>query len=171
VKQATEEVASVHPGSSSLADQCQTRGWIRRFQPKRSVRTMLVVVLDVPPEDVLQVATADDQQPVQALGADGADPTLGVGVGVGRLDRREQHLGALGAEDVVEAAGELRVPVAQQKARSLSSIRCRQEPVAGSLGDPGTHPGCGHPGRVDPAGAQLNGSTARTAAAARRCRR
>ena len=76
---------------------------------------MLVVVLDVPPEDLLQVTTADDQQPVQAFGADGADPTLGVGVGVGRLDRRDEYLCALGAEDVVEPATERRVPVANRK--------------------------------------------------------
>jgi hypothetical protein len=53
VKQTTEEVASAHPGSPSLADQCQTGGWSRRFQPKRPVRTMPVVVLDIPPEDLV----------------------------------------------------------------------------------------------------------------------
>ena len=68
VKQATKEVAAAHPG---LADQGQTGGWTRRFQPKRSVWTMSVVVLDVHPEDLLQVTTADDQQPVEALGPDG----------------------------------------------------------------------------------------------------
>src|SRR6266508_5484870 len=73
VKQATKEVASAHPGSPSLADQGQTGGWARRCQAKRSVWTMSVVVLDVHPEDLLQVTTADDQQPVQALRADGPD--------------------------------------------------------------------------------------------------
>jgi hypothetical protein len=112
VKQTTEEVASAHPSSPSLPDQGQTGGWSRRFQPERPVRTMPVVVLDMPPEDLLQVTTADDQQPVEALGADGTDPTLGVGVGVRRLHRRDEHLGA---EHVVEAAGELRVPVVDEE--------------------------------------------------------
>ena len=123
VKQATKEVASAHPGSPSLADQGQTGGWLRWFEPKRSVWAMLVVVLDVHPEDLLQVTTADDQQPVQALGADGTDPPLRVGVRVWRLDRRDEHLGALGAEHVVEPTTELGVAVAEHKAQSPSSPR------------------------------------------------
>ena len=134
MKQATKEVASAHPGSPSLGDQGQTDGWTRRFEPKRSVWTMLVVVLDIPPEDLLQVTTADDQQPVEALGADGPDPPLRIGVGVRGLDRRDDHLGALGAEHVVEPTTEPRVAVAEHKAQSLSFIRCRQEQVAGLLG-------------------------------------
>src|SRR5215218_6111000 len=145
VKQATKEVASAHPGSRSLADQVQPGGWTRRFQRERPVGTVAVVVLDIHPEDLLQVTTANDQQPVQALGANRPDPTLRVGVRVRRLDRRDEHLGALGAEHVVESATELRVAVAEHKAQSLSSLGCRQEEVAGLLGDPaavrvGRHP-------------------------------
>jgi hypothetical protein len=33
-----------------------------------------VVVLEVDSEDLLEVAMPEDQQPVQTLGADGADP-------------------------------------------------------------------------------------------------
>jgi hypothetical protein len=116
VKQATEEIASAHSGLLSLADQGQPGGWTRRFQPKRSMCTMSVVVLDIDLEGLLQVTTADDQQPVEALGADGTNPTLRIGVRVRRLDRRDEHLGALGAEHVVEPATELRVPVADKKA-------------------------------------------------------
>jgi hypothetical protein len=35
---------------------------------------MPVVVLDVDTKDLLQMAAPNDQQPIQALGADGADP-------------------------------------------------------------------------------------------------
>jgi hypothetical protein len=80
------------------------------------VRTVGVVVLDIDPEDLLQVAAPDDQQPVQAFGAHRPDPALRMGVRVGGLHRRQQHLSALGAEHVVEAAGEFRVVVAQQEA-------------------------------------------------------
>jgi hypothetical protein len=156
VKQATKEVAPAHPGSLSLADQGHTGGWTRRFQPKRSVWTMSVVVLDVHPEDLLQVTTADDQQPVEALGADGTDPPLRIGVGVRRLDRRDEHLGTLGAEHLVEPATELRVAVAEHKAQPQSPIRCRQEQVAGLLGDPGTIGVGRHAGQVDPAGGQFD---------------
>jgi hypothetical protein len=48
----------VHPGSPVLTDQGQTGGWARRCQPKRPVRTMPVVVLEIDPEDLLQVTTA-----------------------------------------------------------------------------------------------------------------
>jgi hypothetical protein len=117
---------------------------------------MSVVVLDIDPEGLLQVTTANDEEPVEAFGADGADPPLGVGIGVRRLDRRDEYLGALGAEHVVEPATELRVAVAEHKAQSLSSIRCRQEKVAGLLGDPGTIRVGRHAGQVDPAGGQFD---------------
>jgi hypothetical protein len=120
MKQATKEVASAHPGSPSLTDQGPTGGWTRRLEPKRSVWAMLVGVLDIPPEDLLQVTTADDQQPVEALGTDRTDPTLRIGVRIRRLDRRDQHLGTLGPEHVVEPTTELGVAVAEHKAQSLS---------------------------------------------------
>ena len=43
---------------------------------------MSVVVGGVEADHVLEVAAVDDQDPVQALAAEGADPTLGVGVRV-----------------------------------------------------------------------------------------
>jgi hypothetical protein len=61
------------------------------------VRTVGVVVLDIDPEDLLEVAAPDDQQPVQALGPHRPDPALG----------------AVRTEDVVEGAGELRIPKAR----------------------------------------------------------
>ena len=73
------------------------------------------------------MTTSDDQQPVEALGPDGTDPTLRVGIGVRGLDWRDEHLGILGAEHLVEPATDLRVAVAEHKAQSLSSIRSRQE--------------------------------------------
>jgi hypothetical protein len=61
-----------------------TEGWfdggIRRLQPERPVRTVDVVVLDIDPQDLLEVAAPDDQQPVQALGAHRPDPTFRMGV-------------------------------------------------------------------------------------------
>ena len=66
----------------------QPGGRIRRLQHERLVGTVAVVMLDVDPKDPLQVATADDQGPVEALGADRPDPALGVGVRPGCLHRR-----------------------------------------------------------------------------------
>jgi putative transposase len=52
-----------------------------------AVRALAVVVLDVDTQDVFEVAAAEDQQPVEALIADGADESLGVGVRLWRLRR------------------------------------------------------------------------------------
>jgi hypothetical protein len=121
-----------------------------------SGQTVGVVVLDIDPKDLLEVATPDDQQPVQALGAHRPDPALRVGVRVRRLHRRQQHLGALGAEHVVEAAGELRVVVAQHEAQPPSSFaECHQQ-VAGLLGNPSAVRVGGHPSQVDSPSVQLD---------------
>jgi len=92
-------------------------GWVWRLQPQRSVRAVLVVVLHVDAQDPIQVALPDDEQPVQALGTNCPDPALGVGVGVRRLHRRHKRLGSLRREDVVEGAGELRIPIADEEPR------------------------------------------------------
>jgi hypothetical protein len=56
------------------------------------VWTLLVEVADVDAEDVLELAAPEDQQPVEALPAHAADPALGMGVRVRRLDRRPNDL-------------------------------------------------------------------------------
>jgi hypothetical protein len=60
-------------------------------------------------QDAVEVARAEDQQPVQALRPCGPHEALGVRVGLWRAERRLDHLDAVGAEDLVEAGHELRV--------------------------------------------------------------
>ena len=57
--------------------------------------------------------------PVEAVGADGAHPALGVSVRVGRPYRRPDHPDALGAEDLVERARELAVAVMDEEPEPL----------------------------------------------------
>jgi len=83
----------------------------------------------VDPKDLLKVTAADDQQPVQALGADRTNPTLRKCVSVRRLHRRDQHLGALGAEHIIEPATELRVTVADKKAHLSVPLAQHEEQV------------------------------------------
>jgi hypothetical protein len=85
VQETAEQIASVDPGRLIVADdsQSRTRRWALRRQ--RLVRAMGVGVRDVGPKGLLEVAAADDQQPVQALGADGAHPALRIGIGLGRV--------------------------------------------------------------------------------------
>jgi hypothetical protein len=70
---------------------------VRWSQAERSVWTLLVEVADVDAEDVLKLAAAEDQEPVEALPAHAADPAFGVGIRVRRLDRRSDDLDAWGA--------------------------------------------------------------------------
>ena len=68
-------------------------GWSRcvaafgRDERECAVRALRVVVGHVAAEHVLEVAAAEDQQPVETLGADGADEPLRVGVRLRRADR------------------------------------------------------------------------------------
>jgi hypothetical protein len=61
-------------------------------------------VVDVDAQDVLEVAAVEDQQPVEALDANGSDKPLGDGVGLRRPHRRLHDPDAAGAEYLVEEA-------------------------------------------------------------------
>jgi len=94
VQETAEQVTSVYPLQPILGEDPEAGGGIRRLQRERPVPAALVVMLDVDAEDLVQVPSPDDQQPVQALSADGPNPALGVGVRVGRLHGRQQDLRA-----------------------------------------------------------------------------
>jgi hypothetical protein len=156
MEETAEPIAAANLTSLAIADDVRTGGWIRRLQPKRPVRTMTVVVVDIDPKHLLQVPSPDDQQPVKTLGPDRPDPSLREGVRVGRLHRGDQHLGPVRAEHIIKATGELRVTVAEHKAQSSPSLVEYQEQVPGLLGDPGTIRVGRHPGQVDPPGVQFD---------------
>ena len=84
-------------------------------QRERAVRAFLVVVRRVDAEDVFEVAAAEDQEPVEALGSDGADEALGVSVGLRRADRCVDHPDPFAAKDLAEGGGELAVAVVDQE--------------------------------------------------------
>ena len=75
MEQTAEQIASTNLARLILADNRQPSRSVRCLKPERSMRTMPVVVLDIDPQDLLQVGSSYDQEPVQELGADGADPT------------------------------------------------------------------------------------------------
>ena len=76
---------------------------------------LVVVVLEEVDEDAVEVALVADQEPVEALAADGAHEAFCVGVRDGRADRGADHADAFAREDLVEDAGELAVAVADQE--------------------------------------------------------
>src|SRR5919106_2614357 len=96
---------------------------------------VLVVVVAVDAEHMLEVAAAEDEDAVEAVGADGADPALGVGVRVRRLDGRADQLDALAPEDLVEGVAELRVAVVDEKPERLLVAELHDQ-VARLLDDP-----------------------------------
>ena len=105
------------------------------------MRPVLVVVQRVGREDVLEVAAADDQDPVEAFAAHAADPALGVRPRPRCAHRRLDHADAFGAEDLVEVTGELAVAVADQKPRPDIFVVELHQQVARLLGHPARRPG------------------------------
>src|SRR6266516_1433898 len=118
------------------------------------MRTLAVVVRRVDAQHRLEVAATEDEQPVETLGADGADEALGIGIRLRCADRRVDHLDRFAAEDVVEEGAELAVAVVDEEAHPLEQTG--EAEIARLLG----HPGSGRVGRaadeVDAAAAELD---------------
>jgi hypothetical protein len=81
---------------------------------RRAMRRLVVVVVDVPTEHPLEMASRGDQRPVETLPAHGSHPSLRHGVCPGRPDQCPDDFHILSREDRVEGSGELRVSVAHQ---------------------------------------------------------
>jgi len=84
---------------------------------------MAVVVVDVDAEHLLKLSPADDQDPVEAVAADGADPALGERVRLRRPERCADDLDAFAPEDLVEDTAELAVSVVNQEADRCQPFR------------------------------------------------
>jgi hypothetical protein len=140
VQETAKQIASVDSGRLIVADDSQSRTGRWDFKRQRPVRAMGVVVRDVDPKGLLEVASADDQQPVQTLGADGLHPALRVRVRLGRLHWDHEHLDAFRPEHCIEAVAELGIPVAfaLTRGRRLDEVvgAC-QQPRTGHAGEGG----------------------------------
>ena len=117
------------------------------------MRSPTVVVTHVDAEDVLKLAAADDQQPIEALAADAANPALHVGVGVRCPYGRADDLDLLVPEDGIEGARELRVAIVDQEPNlSVALVEFHQQ-VARLLKHPGGVRVAGAGEVLDPAAA------------------
>jgi hypothetical protein len=83
------------------------------------VRPPGIVVGHVAAEHVFEVAAAQDQQPVETLGAVGPYEPLRIGIHVRCTHWRVDHLGAFAAEHLVEGGPEFAVAVVDQEPRRL----------------------------------------------------
>ena len=98
------------------------------------MRPMLVIVPDVVAKDCIEMTTAKNERPVEALFPDGPYPPLRDRVRSRRSHRCLDHLDAFRGEHLVEAGGELRVAVSDQEPERPT--RARRDPLRG----------CGQPG-------------------------
>jgi hypothetical protein len=114
---------------------------------------MLVVVADVGREHSFEVASVDDQDPVEALAAYGADPPFGERVGAGRPSRCADDRDAVGAEHLVEPGCELAVAVVEQEPGWLDE---RLDEVPRLLGRPLTARVHGDACQIDLPGRELD---------------
>jgi hypothetical protein len=108
-----------------------------RDESEATMRTVGVVVIDVGVPDALELATAGDQDPVEALAPHGADEALGKRVCPRSLDRCSDDLDPRAAEDLVEGAAELRVAIVDQETWRGGSVGERPRQLARLLRDPG----------------------------------
>jgi len=76
-------------------------------ESKSPVRPVPVVVTDVDNQDMFEVGAADNENVVEALSPDGADPMFGVGVRDRGPHRRADDMGTNRTPHVVEGPGEL----------------------------------------------------------------
>jgi hypothetical protein len=79
------------------------------------MRPVGVVAVDVDAQGTLKLPAAADQEPVEAVTPDGADPAFGERVCLRRAKRGADDLDALALEDLVEGATELAVTVVDQE--------------------------------------------------------
>jgi hypothetical protein len=96
VDESAEEIATAKAGTRRqrrwVAAAGLPVGW---YEAERAVWPVLVVVPAIDAEHVLEMHAAEDEDAVEAIGAESPDPALGVGVGVRGLDRRADHPDAL----------------------------------------------------------------------------
>ena len=99
------------------------------------MRPFAVVVRDVETKDALEVAAVEDQQPVEALRADGAHEPLGDRVRLRRPYRRPHDPDPFAAKEFIEGPAVLGVAIADQEADAL--VGQVEAEIARLLRDPG----------------------------------
>jgi hypothetical protein len=98
----------------------------------------MVVMVDERPEHVLEMTAVEDQQPIEAFGADGAHEAFGDRVRLRGSHRCADDLDSLAVEDVVEIACELAVSVPDQEANRRRALGKSPSELARLLSDPGS---------------------------------
>jgi hypothetical protein len=122
VQQPAESISPTHRRINGVPSPLEI-SLLRCPKLQRTVRAMAVVMANVDPEDELEVATGEDEQPVEALGPDSSDPALADRVGTRRPDGSANYLQALGRKHLIERTAELGVAVMDEKPERLLVLR------------------------------------------------
>jgi hypothetical protein len=123
VDESAEAVASVEVIRRVGADAPEPPLWCWGCQAEGSMRPVAVVMVDVDAEHLLELSSADDQDPVEAVAPDGADPALGERICLRRPERCANDLDAVASADLVEDTAELAVSVVNQEADRCQPCR------------------------------------------------
>src|SRR5919204_2231755 len=100
------------------------------------MRPVAVVMVDDDLKHPLEMAAVEDQQSVEAFGADGADEAFCDGVRLRRSHRRADDLDPFASEHAVEVARELAVAIVDEEANRCRSLAERPGELAGLLANP-----------------------------------
>jgi len=117
---------------------------------------MFVVMSDVLGQNLLEMASTEDEDPVETLSADGAHESFGERVRPRSSNRGLDDAGALGAKHLVEAGGELRVSIPDKEFGRSRTFSQQEAQVASLLGDPLPHRVSCDAREVDPPGIDLD---------------
>ena len=121
-----------------------------------AVGPMVVEVRYVLGQHSLEVASVDDQYPVQQLAAYRADPSFGDCVRLRCSHGRAQDANAFAGEHGIEDAGELGIPIPDQEPDARHAVAEVHQQVPRLLSDPGAaRVGC-YSEQVDVAGGVLH---------------
>src|SRR6266540_3619944 len=97
---------------------------------------MAVVVRDEDAEHLVEMSSAQDQEPIETFGPSRADKALGDRVRSWRANGRPDDLEVLAPENVVEAAAELTVAIVDEEAKGRRPLGQRPRPAGEPVGSP-----------------------------------
>jgi hypothetical protein len=86
-------------------------------------------MLDVHAKDMFELSAARDQEPLETVTADRADPAFGEGVRVRRAERGTDDLDAHASVDIVEGTSELAVAIMDQKPDRVGCRNSSRVPI------------------------------------------
>src|SRR5215467_7448920 len=109
------------------------RPTIRRREVQAAVSPMSVVMIDEFGEDALEVTRIQDQQPIEALGTNGADESFCDPICRRRLNRRPDDSNTNALKHLIKASREFAIVIAHESTNRFGTLRERPRHLTGLL--------------------------------------